>query len=374
MQEENKNNSQTFFTKIKSFIGKDSGIKNESKKTIVVMRLLSISILLYMMMPPVFMNLWKTKTGVWTYIIIFAALFDVFASSYYHKTIFVLVKFNVLILAMIVAFIHFLGWNMGVQHFLFILVILEFFAVYNKYALKVGYTIALCFLRIELFFIFLGKESVVALTKSENEIMQILTSITIYWCLAAMCYIYGRDSQKMEAKLIQYNEQLRIQANTDKLTGLYNRRKGMEKLETIMESKKNAAENATPMSLCICDIDFFKKVNDTYGHDFGDEVLKGVSKILKEEMKDDNFVARWGGEEFLLVFPNMNGEHAYTVTEIIRSKIKRMSIPYEDTEVKVTMTFGLSEYGFSETITELLKHADQKLYHGKESGRDRVVY
>ena len=178
----------------------------------------------------------------------------------------------------------------------------------------------------------------------------------------------------MEAKLIQYNKRLETQANTDTLTGLYNRRKGMDVLEKTLEKLSVAGDSAEALSVCICDIDFFKKVNDTYGHDFGDEVLKTVSDTLKESVGERNMAIRWGGEEFLLIFKGINGENAYPIVEMIRSKIKNKKLMYEDTEVSVTMTFGLAEYGYSESLTELLKNADEKLYQGKESGRNRVIY
>jgi diguanylate cyclase (GGDEF)-like protein len=180
----------------------------------------------------------------------------------------------------------------------------------------------------------------------------------------------SRYSQELEGKLIDYNNQLEQAANTDALTGLYNRRKTMEYLEEL--NKKAGSKEG--FSICICDIDFFKKVNDNYGHDFGDEVLKSISQIFKDEMKGKNLAARWGGEEFLLIFPGSNGDEAYIKLKQIRERIKQMRVVKGDLSVGVTMTFGLSEYDYFNGLEATLKDADNKLYMGKEGGRDVIIF
>ena len=162
---------------------------------------------------------------------------------------------------------------------------------------------------------------------------------------------------------------LRRMVETDALTGLFNRRSGERKLRAIMEK---AIANQTPYCVSIGDIDFFKKVNDTYGHACGDEVLKTVAGILQEHMRSAGFVARWGGEEFLLVLDRMNLEQARTCLEETLEHIRRTEILYENQVVKVTMTFGLIE-SCGHDYESLLIEADDKLYVGKSGGRNRVV-
>lgn len=182
-------------------------------------------------------------------------------------------------------------------------------------------------------------------------------------------YIFSNDSQALEAKLMEFNKKLISQANTDALTGLYNRRKGREYMEELLNTPSDKG-----FSVCICDIDFFKKVNDNYGHDIGDAVLKALADCFKTEISDNTFIARWGGEEFLIVFANTNGDEACAHLQNIQKKVREIRIPANGTELSITMTFGLAEYDYNGDIDFILKEADSKLYIGKENGRDRIVF
>jgi diguanylate cyclase (GGDEF)-like protein len=273
-------------------------------------------------------------------------------------------------LVWIAANLHFLGWNIGVQHFLILQLIVFFFSRYRHYVEKVIFAVLMCALRLTMYYIYHAATPVWRLTPGLENILQILNTVTIFCCISTVAFIFSRDSQMLEGKLVEYNNQLEKMANTDILTGLYNRRKAMEYMETMVKG----SEKCNGFSLCICDIDFFKKVNDTYGHDFGDEVLKMVSGIFREETKDNGFAARWGGEEFLLLFPGCNGDDAYMRLEAIRRKVRDTKVCKAGKEVGVTMTFGLAEYDFSGGLEATIKEADQKLYMGKENGRNMVVF
>lgn len=168
---------------------------------------------------------------------------------------------------------------------------------------------------------------------------------------------------------VQMQQAIRRTVETDALTELYNRRCGDRKLTQVMEK---AQVKETPFCVCIADIDFFKKVNDTYGHAAGDIVLKSVSHLLREHMNTIGFAARWGGEEFLLVFDRMNAEEANESLWALLDKIHQLEIPYENYNIRVTMTFGLVSGDAGDKDT-LLRIADNKLYEGKTSGRDRVI-
>lgn len=172
----------------------------------------------------------------------------------------------------------------------------------------------------------------------------------------------GRNVVNMQHSLRHVIEQ-------DTLTELLNRRFGDRKLKQIVEK---AGKTGTPFSVAIGDIDFFKKVNDTYGHDGGDLVLKEVAAVLRNHMHSNGFVARWGGEEFLLVFDHLNMFEAKEELEKILADIRALRVPYGDTEIAVTMTFGISE-GNTTDINALIKTADDKLYNGKTGGRNQIV-
>ena len=130
--------------------------------------------------------------------------------------------------------------------------------------------------------------------------------------------------------------------------------------------------NENPFCVCIGDIDFFKKVNDTYGHAGGDIVLKSISNILREHMNTLGFVARWGGEEFLLVFDRMELDEAASSLQSLLDKIRHMEIDYDNCLIHVTMTFGIVSGAEGDQDT-LLRLADNKLYEGKAGGRNRII-
>lgn len=154
----------------------------------------------------------------------------------------------------------------------------------------------------------------------------------------------------------------------DALTALANRRFGDQRLRQIV---KNAAADGTSFCIAIGDIDDFKKINDTYGHDCGDLVLKRVAEVFRRRMRGNGFAARWGGEEFLLVFENMDLMRAKLLLKEILDDIRSMECKYDDVTVCVTMTFGLTQ-GDTENVTELLRTADDRLYKGKNSGKNQV--
>lgn len=162
---------------------------------------------------------------------------------------------------------------------------------------------------------------------------------------------------------------LRTMIEQDALTELYNRRSGDKKLHQIFEESRSSGQS---FAIAIGDIDFFKKVNDTYGHECGDAVLKNVSALLKQHMWHLGFAARWGGEEFLLVFENVDLAEARKQLELLMDKIHELDTLYEGQHVKVNMTFGLI-CDPDKDIHALLKEADGKLYIGKTNGRNQVV-
>ncbi|MBD5547696.1 MAG: GGDEF domain-containing protein [Lachnospiraceae bacterium] len=362
--------SGSLFNRIVDFINKDVEAKNETKKLTVVIRILLISVMVYFSINGI-INVKELNFAVILFYVLFFAIFaGLFVISYYCRSMVTLWIFNFGMIVWIYIILYLYGWNIGVQHFLMVMLVLFFFSSYKRYTRKIMYAVFLCALRILLFYICRYRDPLWPLTASGENMLQIVNTITIFWCLSVVVFIFSNNSQELERKLMDYNMQLEELANTDALTGLNNRRKALQYMEYLIQK----SSDYTTFSLCICDIDFFKKVNDNYGHDFGDEVLKGISQIFKKELKGKDFVARWGGEEFLLLFPDCNRDDAYLKVENIRDKIKSMKIRRDDIEVSVTMTFGLTEYDFNSDLVASIKEADERLYQGKEQGRDRIIY
>ena len=121
------------------------------------------------------------------------------------------------------------------------------------------------------------------------------------------------------------------------------------------------------------DLDHFKQVNDTYGHDHGDAVLVQVSGIIKDSLRETDIVARWGGGEFLVLLPKTNIEQGVSVAETIRKNIAERPIIFDGVKHKVTSTLGIASYNTHSNFEETIQHADKALYEGKNQGRNCVV-
>jgi diguanylate cyclase len=165
-------------------------------------------------------------------------------------------------------------------------------------------------------------------------------------------------------------EQAREAATQDALTGLPNR---MAYDERIQEEIERARRYQRPLSLAIIDVDFFKKINDKFGHPAGDKVLKILAEVFKKRTRDSDFVARMGGEEFMLVLTETSADDALTVTDKLRGVIEQANFHFRDTAVPVTVSCGITDYSEGDSVEELYSRADEALYEAKEGGRNRSV-
>ena len=166
-------------------------------------------------------------------------------------------------------------------------------------------------------------------------------------------------------------------ATLDALTG-YNNRHQFEK--RLLETTASAKRQNTRLCCIMSDIDYFKKVNDTYGHAVGDYILKTVAKIIKKELRQEDIPSRYGGEEFIFLLPNTNLKEAEIVAQRLRQAVQNKKINIEEykikgvKEIQITISIGVSEYNKEDKNPEMLyKHADLALYKAKEEGRNRVV-
>jgi len=155
----------------------------------------------------------------------------------------------------------------------------------------------------------------------------------------------------------------------DALTKLYTRRVGQSK---INYTEYQLEKSGVHYCVCMADIDFFKKFNDTYGHDCGDIVLKETARIFNENMIGKGYTIRWGGEEFLVIYEDFDLDKAYAHLCTIRQKILENVIEYQGQKLSVSMTFGLTQDN-NRGIDEVVKEADSLLYIGKQGGRNRIV-
>lgn len=156
----------------------------------------------------------------------------------------------------------------------------------------------------------------------------------------------------------------------DKLTELKNRLALQSDFSTRYEK---ILRDGTPLAMIMCDIDFFKRVNDTFGHNAGDAILKHVAKILRDSIYKLGDAYRWGGEEFILILTNSTLDDAKIIAERIRSTVMASVCNFGSDSLKITMSFGVSEISAALSIEDNVKIADDRLYRAKETGRNKVI-
>ncbi len=166
------------------------------------------------------------------------------------------------------------------------------------------------------------------------------------------------------------NAKLKTLADKDHLTGLLNRRSFMK----ILKFEKNRSNRTgKPFTLIMSDIDYFKKINDTYGHDVGDKILIEVSKELKKSIRRSDTISRWGGDEFLVLLPETNQTGGADLADKLLNIFRRKVFKYSNKKINITLSFGVFEYEKNKSIKEFLKSVDDLLLKAKETGRDRIV-
>lgn len=172
--------------------------------------------------------------------------------------------------------------------------------------------------------------------------------------------IKNKELDLVRLELISKNKELQEASTIDGLTQIYNRRKISEILnEQYLQVQRYGCNLAVSM----LDIDWFKTVNDTYGHQTGDRVLVELAQLMKDNLRITEYIGRWGGEEFLIVLPNTNAQGGYEISERIRLIISRHNFPIPK---HLTCSFGITEYIKDDSIEQIIKRADNALYRAKE--------
>ena len=161
-------------------------------------------------------------------------------------------------------------------------------------------------------------------------------------------------------------QELKLLVNIDSMTQIFNRKR----VEEILISEiKRSNRYETPLSILLLDIDKFKNINDNYGHNIGDEVLKAFADLVKLNIRETDYFGRWGGEEFLIILPSTDLNDAYTIAEKIRIIVEKQSI---NTLQKITISIGVTQLDHDNTYTDMIRKADFSMYNAKANGRNRV--
>ena len=283
-------------------------------------------------------------------------------------------RLNLLLITLIVCawtcwYVVTIGWGIGGQHMLIVLVVLVFFCLYEPPVFKIIYFLLILTLRMYLFHYTSTHAPLIAVSDFAQFLMQTINTVSAFLMLACCCIVYSSNIQETARLLLLHNEQLQVQAETDPLTRLVNRRGFMDIMRRYVKANPDAM-----YCVAIADIDFFKRVNDTYGHNCGDYVLQQLSNLFREHAKEGYSVSRWGGEEFCFFFPGINIDDASRIMTDLLLAVRKMPLEYEDHHFSITITAGVEENDYRSPLEELIESADRKLYRGKTNGRDQMVF
>lgn len=218
-------------------------------------------------------------------------------------------------------------------------------------------------------FIILAYPTFLFLFKPPADAERVIWQVAFEILIATTTLVFASIIRSENRELETLTEKLENLAITDPLTGIFNRRYFQEIL--TKEIAKNSLKKV-PLSIAIGDLDNFKKINDTYGHLEGDKALKMVVEIIKNNIRSSDIIARFGGEEFIILFPQTEKEEACKITERIRQAIENETKKIYD--LPLTISFGIATYPEDGTThEELLKRADRALYEAKKRGKNRVI-
>ncbi len=356
-----------FITRFVKFINMETVADDESKTLAVLIR--SSSLILAVNMTILSLTcVFQGAFGVtFFYLCLTALLCYIFYITYRSGVSKALWFFHFVIILLALAGTCMYSWEAYFHVYIYFIILTIFF--YTKMSVKTQGVFVTADL-ILLFLLYFSRRRVTGSYGTPDYVL-ILNLLTFAGLTLSVGFSFASKFARAEYKLYQYNIQLKKLAGSDPLTGLMNRRNMLGIIQDILPRMTGGMDM---LSVAMGDIDFFKKVNDSRGHDCGDYVLKELSSLFETFMEPKGYAARWGGEEFLFVFVHGNADNAYVELETLRNKIEKMTLKFADHEFKITMTFGLEEHNVNEDIEETIKKADEKLYMGKESGRNKVVY
>lgn len=267
------------------------------------------------------------------------------------------------------------GWQAGFVMYIFAIVTVSYYMLMavsdmrKKLYIPPLVTIASFVAYLALYMYASDHEPYFSLSEGAVQAFYVFNAFVVFVFLGALSYCFLLEIINSQNVLTVQNQNLEHMAGVDPLTGLLNRRCMEDYLEEAMAKAK---QKGNLFSLIMGDIDNFKKINDTYGHDCGDQALVHVAEIMKQCVRDGDAICRWGGEEFLILVQGNLGT-ASVVGERIRATVEEERITYHEQEIPFTITFGISTYVPGYRMEKLIQKADERLYVGKQSGKNMVV-
>lgn len=323
------------------------------------------------------------------YLVVFSILgvmpmivFNIFSVVFYSSLLVILFRTEFrkrLVLAALVEImihsclgIYCMGWQMGFAMFLLFIMPIPFYMPLRRIATPYLFSLVPLTLFVVMHQLFGDSEA--AYSYSEpfiNNLLYVMNALLGSAILIYIASIYMFEREIMKFKLTAKNERLQKLATIDPLTQLFNRRAMGEYLRLVQHNSERSGKGYV---VGLGDIDDFKKINDTYGHESGDEALKQTAGIIAHAVPAEGYAARWGGEEFLFVIPNAELEEGVGCAEKIRSELAAKFFRADMQKFGITMTIGVSVGAAGEDIEKVISRADGMLYQGKESGKNKVSY
>ena len=270
--------------------------------------------------------------------------------------------------------IHYLGWDCGSCCFLMgivpVIIYVGCFLFKGTKRWIIVMILALVFaLYTALFLKYSGTAPVYEISALLKCIFIIFSSFVMFFAVVFYNAVYIYSSESEMSDLEQENEQLTVDAKEDALTGLLNRRGFLPVVEDFMNN-----DDKKKFCVAFCDIDNFKRINDTYGHDCGDEVLRHIAHTLKKEIPGSD-VCRWGGEEMVVFMKDYNFSAAKHKMEEVRKYIELNPTIFYNKRIPATITIGLEEYVSKyEKPEDIIKVADERMYYGKQHGKNILIF
>ncbi len=207
------------------------------------------------------------------------------------------------------------------------------------------------------------QQALVSYQHSQEEKESLATQLEVLMNRVETIETEARESKR------QLEEQ-RYKATHDHLTRLPNREAFNER---VFQEFQRYQRYQRPLTICICDIDLFKQVNDTYGHQAGDKVIKTIAKTMSSRLREVDFIARFGGEEFVIIMPETDTRQALDVLDTIRSTVASMPFRFRDTPVDISISVGIAGFAKNDSVESVFERADKALYQAKSGGRNRCI-
>jgi diguanylate cyclase (GGDEF)-like protein len=264
----------------------------------------------------------------------------------------------------------YVGNQSGFSVYIISIIVLVFFSPMRSFFLRVFVFLICSGLYIGLEYYSRLNPPFIPLSPNITSTMYYTNTIAFLFVIAILVHYYRLAVNQVERSLRQANIRLELLASTDPLTKLLNRR-GMAVI--LQNEADRAKESQEQFSLILADIDNFKMINDQYGHECGDLILAGIGTFFRNALRERDQIARWGGEEFLILLPDTPADGGKKIAERLKSKIEENVFHYKKWTIPVTLTFGITVYNGLMDIMNCINEADEALRQGKQQGKNCVI-